>query len=472
MKNDKKKVLVSCVGLSDPKTDEGLGPIATLAQYLKPNEVWLLPTRKARGIDSTEENARLTEKHLNESLKNPPKVRQERLKVNPTDYGQLRESLTEEIRFIEDQLVGEDYAFHVNITSGTSQEAAILLNLADIGVLQGTLWSVERPSHVEGDDPADRVSEVEMVFLEEDKILDRAGDLIEGYNFGAAREEIDRLKGTTTDPGKKYNAEQLGNLLQAYSHWDMLQIDQAQERIKEVLENEETRGYAELIELIKKQEKDLESYITGSSGENERVENKTNLLDLYHNAERRRSEGNFVDCITRINRFVEGVMTYILRDRYGIDSNDLGESDQEKSVRRFIAKSNIGPDNFNRVHFLLFDQAKEVLLNHFHDKQLRDFRSIPISREIKEKWADSEIKPEGPVRNMGDLCDKLKEKRNNSIATHGFEPVDENLAEISLDVAKSMLERLLGFSEVEIENYSFSGEKVVNALTTFLEAQR
>ena len=466
-----RKVLLSCVGTHDPESRKGPAAIVTAVRHLKPDEVWLFPTTDRGEVRyPTEDNARQTREYIeNLHLSDPPEeIHIEILNVdNPTDFDQIRGAIREKLELVESRLGDRDYHLDVNISSGTAQMEATWLTMAEVGLLQGTLWMVSVPEEDKTETPEERVQKVSAVFLSEDSIITRTIELLRNYNFGAAKREMEKLEDVSNDPATTYTAHELAKLFGAYLNWDMLNIEEARRELGQISsKHERTKGYKELVKLTEDQTNTLRRYFGERNERGELLANKTNLLDLYHNARRREEEGNYADCVNRICNFIEAVMSYRLR-RQGIDPDRLGnseEADKADKVRNKYDFDNRGKLNFRASLNALTDKKLDI------DTPFRNFASSGVPQETQSHWEGKE--KELNMSKMKRLIRDIRDKRNASIAGHGFEPVSEELAQVSLQVAKEILLRVLFLDEDKIKSYCFSRERVLHTLTDFLENLR
>lgn len=468
---EKTEVLVSCVGNQDPVSErtEQEGAIVTAVRHLEPDLLYLLPSMEKPDVpSSTEENAGRTEEWLEESEKLDPEVYHKPLDIrDPTDYPRLREEMTEAFNEIRNELGPENTSYQVNISSGTPQMEAVWLALADAGLLKAGLWKVANPEEASEPTVEGRVSRVDMRFLEEDKVLTRAAELVGEYDFRAAAREVDRLPGITTSVRRKDAAKVLEEVFVAYDYWDMLDIPEARVRLEAVLEeNEPIENYRKILELLEEQLEALEDYTrTGRVRGYGFTENTTSLLDIYHNLARRYQQGNYADCLARFWRLYEGTLYYLLRrhDVFPTDIAGKGSKESREKLKRWFSRRGVtvGSGRGEKSSLRNVYEEREILLDVFEEKSLNKFEDAKL-----------DYRHHGEKRKVefDDVFDKLRSKRNDSITAHGLAPVDEEMAKNARTIGKRLLAVVLDLGEEEIDGYSFAGENVGVTYKEFMES--
>lgn len=471
--------MISCVGTQDPFSEdtEEPGPILTAVQHLQPDLLYLLPSMEKPDVpSSTEERARETREYASQGLDNPPEMVYIRALDldDATDYVQLRAEMTEAINGIRKEIEKEgeaiEYSYHVNISSGTPQMGSIWLTLADVGLLnrqlEARLWRVTDPRMVEDTSPAGLTEEVELRFIEEDRVLARSVDLIGQYNFGSAAREIANLRELTASLKRKDASEVLEDIFNAYNLWDMLNIREAKERLGRILrKNESIRDYQELTELIDNQVEELDRCLEATTGEGRLIESEVSLLDLFHNAKRRYEQKNYADCFGRFWRIYEGSVYRQLRE-YGVEPTALEESPDPDALREVERDLSYRRDESGGKRY-----SGPVSM-----KEGKDFLQRKANRYYKplEKFekAQLEFRRGKSIQKttFGDKFEDLRVIRNESMSAHGLEPVTEEMAYNSLVCGRKLLEKAFGLDEERIDSYSFSGERVESFFGDFLES--
>lgn len=467
----KKKVLISCVGNQDPVSESTgrEGPIVTAARYLKPDLVYLLPSLDKPTVDSsTEENARDTEESIEEAEELDPEVFRKPLDLeDPTDYPRLREEMTDVLSEIKDELAGKDVSYRVNISSGTPQMEAVWLALADAGLLQARLLKVANPDKVSEPTVEGRVSRVDIRFLEEGKVLTRTKELVSEYDFRAAAQEVGKLAGITTSVNRKDAAKVLEEIFVAYDHWDMLNIGEVKERLEEVLEeNEPIENYLSLLKLIDEQLTALTDFTRTDKVQGYGfTENKTNLLDIYHNLVRRYEQHNYADCLARFWRLYEGTLYYLLR-RHDIFPTDIvhkGSKKNRKKLKKWFRKNRgvtVGSIRGEKDSLRNVYEEREILLDLFDEEKLKKFENTKL--DYRQDGEEKASKFDG-------VFEDLRGRRNDSITAHGLDPVEEGTAKNARTIGKKLLTVVLGLDQEEIDGYSFAGKRVARTYKEFME---
>lgn len=115
------------------------------------------------------------------------------------------------------------------------------------------------------------------------------------------------------------------------------------------------------------------------------AEREINLVDLYHNAVRRKNSGQYVDCLARFRRLHEGCYFFQLRQSLKINPADA-YGRQPKWIR----------EQFNKTNYAF------ISLHEWRSFARRQKLEDPVSSYLEEE-----------IR-------KFNQQRNQSIAAHGM----------------------------------------------------
>lgn len=136
------------------------------------------------------------------------------------------------------------------------------------------------------------------------------------------------------------------------------------------------------------------------------------LVDLWANALRRLEENRFVDAVARLYRLAELLAQFRLWRKYQIDTGDV---DMSKV-----------PDNLRTEFERYRDKKGKVKISLQADYELL----CALGDELGKEWQQGELK-------------EVMRARNNSIAAHGLEPVNEELALKLMGAIEPILKRLV-----------------------------
>lgn len=426
----KMKVLISMVGNRDPYPPsdqtgvQSEGSILTLYRHLRPQIVFLFPTLAQLGekTSNTQINA---EKTKNEIVRLDPetKVFQDPLDLpDPTDYKDILHKTEQKITSIREQVqrgFGSKADYHLNISSGTPQMQACWLLLVNGGRLKARVWQVIAPQWLEI--PEARCRLVEMEFVEEQNRISRAQNFFSDYYFRAAQDELELLAASTYIPERAFLAEIMAKICEAYYIWDLFEHKKAKELLTEVSKNlTRIPTVSKLINKIRFQIDILDLIL--SSGDKE---NKTNLVDLFHNAQRRKKAKQYVDCLARFKRLYEGCQNLFIRNELQIEPTQKFKN-QPQWVKDIIHKNpeaNLGMPDWDKV---LEYKKKKFPIHNYLNKEVRDYN----------------------------------EKRNRSIVGHGMGSISEEDAKSAMNLARCIMQSF--FENADLEKYSFGEAELKN----------
>ncbi|MBT9173026.1 MAG: hypothetical protein DDT21_01416 [Syntrophomonadaceae bacterium] len=431
----RKKVLLSMVGnrdpyALDPKTGQQTeGSILTSFQQVEPDVVIVFPT-VAQLSEKSSDTQLQADKTSNAIKASCPdiKVLQYPLDLpDPTDYRQLLIALEKGISSIQKQVqkeYGKNAEYHVNLSSGTPQMQVCWLLLVNAGRLKAKVWQVVAPEWQENSEA--RCRAVETEFVEEQNKISRAQHFFADYYFKAAQDELELLSLATYLPHRALLAEEMARVCEAYYHWDLFQHEKARTLLTDVSKN--LSRLPEVSQLNNKFMSQIETLrLILSSKEKE---SETNLLDLFHNAQRRRSAKQYVDCLARFKRLYEGCQNLFLRTELQIEPTQKYRN-QPQWVKGIVQKP---PD----AYLGLLDWEKILMV-----KKKRFPVAEHLSNEIKE----------------------YNERRNKSIVGHGMGSVHEEDAQSAMNLARKILQ--VFFEHLDLDTYSF-GEAELNKIRSLI----
>ncbi|MEW5920391.1 MAG: RNA repair transcriptional activator RtcR family protein [Bacillota bacterium] len=429
------KVLLSMVGNRDPYaacTQTGSlseGSILTLCRHIQPDIVFLFPSaaQLAEKTSNTQVNAEKTREAL---LVLWPDIKVLLYPLglpDPTDYRQvlhLMEQMVGSVRQQAQKELGLKVEYHINISSGTPQMQACWLLLVNGGRLKAKVWQVIAPQWQKG--PEARCRVVETEFVEEQNKISRVQNFFANYYFKAAQDELELLALSTYLPQRAFLAEEMAKVCEAYHHWDLFQHEKAQSLLTDVSKNlSRFPDMSQLNNKFKAQIETLQLIISSRDKESE-----INLLDLFHNAQRRRSAQQYVDCLARFKRLYEGCQNFFIRSELQIDPTPKYRN-QPHWVKEIVQKQ---PDAY-----LVLSDWERILMA----KKKRFPVSEHLANEIRE----------------------YNEKRNKSIVGHGMGSVREEDAQLAMKLARKILQGFFG--HLELDTYSF-GEAELNKIKNLI----
>ncbi len=407
------KILLSAVGLHDPLGSDGSeGPIMGAVRELKPDILFLFPTRRQvnEKLTSTEENSRATTEKLGKSYGNL-KIYERTLNLpDPTDYGRIIGLLTAEIEEIKAQYSGSATEYSVSITSGTPQLQSAFLVLLGSNRLKAKAYQVVDLRYLEPGE--NRVRLVETHFMEESNQINRARKFFNKNNFESAGAELLELACYTIYPEREKKAEVFHDLTTCYFHWDLYQHEEALKNIEKCMPQLRKYGFDDLAAIAGEQKAILEEIIAL-----EEQEGYLNLVDLYHNALRRLEGRQYVDCLNRFKRIYEGTYYYVADTRLNIKQKKIENLSQEFKTILYRKKGYLGTYDISNLYKSI--KGEDIISDNL-EHQLND----------------------------------LARQRNLTINNHGMKSVSKQDAEKAMDLAGKLLKKI--FPEDNIDEYCFS----------------
>ncbi|MFW0861844.1 MAG: RNA repair transcriptional activator RtcR family protein [Dethiobacter sp.] len=419
------KILLSFVGKQDPisgNTNEE-GAIVTLCRELKPDALYLYPTASSDTAQSeTQTQANETCYWIATEVSPSIRVCIEPLVLpDPTDFAAILPRLHESLKKHPELKAADE--IHMNCSSGTPQMQSTWLLIANSGLLPGRrLWQVKNPEYA-----IERVKELQIEFLEEENILNRLPPFSQKFLFAQMAEEMGRLGNMSLFPVRRKKARLLQRLFWVYQDWDMINYrkayvgDDARPGLKELSAGfKPTRGDMEDESLKKVLEKQV-ALLEKLQRKNQK-ETPENLSDLYFNAHRSFSRGNYTDTLARFWRVYEGILYYQLRKDYGIEpTNPKKSSNKDHFQQLSVAVPGIMPQGSLGIR-----RSEKVLHEVFQDKKFQELanRSLQIEKDARVT--------------VGSLLKELRENRNDSIVAHGMKPVEKQSAANALNVMREL----------------------------------
>ena len=313
----------------------------------------------------------------------------------------------------------------VDLTGGTKCMSAAL-------ALVARPWSTVRFSYV-GGEKRDKQG-VGVVVSGQERILSSENpwnalgyqvveEAVSAFDLHAYREGAQRLRDALKNADKdsrKSELNALASFVEGYDLWDKIDYGKAFDKFNQCNSrlNDLTSAFSDRVT-----KNELRGYIDEAKSRlNQLKQNQTKpsrllLEDLIANAARRRKEGRHVDAVARLYRATEMAAQLRLYEQYQIDTAKVALKDLPEPMREHLelrAKN-------GKVELALQDAYR--VLHHQGDPLEVCFSELG--------WADKN----SPLTT-----------RNNSIAGHGFTPVEE---ETSDKLWKGVLE-LAELSEKEV----------------------
>ncbi len=408
------KILLSAVGMHDPFDTGGEeGPVLHAVQALKPGIVFLFPSRRQVNprYTSTENQGRGTAEALKKAWPDLAVYERALDLPDPTDYRAILKTLTGELEKIKVDYSGSQVEYMVAISSGTPQIQAAFLVLINNNRIKARAYQVVDPRFIA---PGERrLRLVETHFMEEANQIYRAREYFKKNNFEAAGNELTALACNTLYPEREKKAEVFCDLTACYFYWDLYQHQAALERLARCLPVIKRYNYEDLAAVLRRQAANLEEII--ALGEEEAY---LNLVDLYHNALRRLSGRQYVDCLSRFKRIYEGAIFYKgaktlkIKPRKKIEHQPLG-------IRQGLRKRS----------------------GYLTPYDLSELYTAKTGEDVIPK----------------DLATRLNEfanQRNYTINNHGMQSVSAKDAKAAMDLAGKLLKKI--FPGQDIEDYCLS----------------
>jgi hypothetical protein len=395
------------------------GPIIGAVKELKPDIVFLFPTRRQLNdkLTSTEENSQKTVEEIKKMF---PKIKVDERPLNlpdPTNYRNIIKCLREELDDIKTYYARSQVEYCISISSGTSQIQAAFLALVNSNRIKADVFQIVDPKFLETGEK--RVRQVETHFLEEENQIVRAKKYFNRVNYFEAKEELLELALYTVYPERAEKAEIFANLIEGYFYWDLYQHSKALDKLTDTLPFLKRYNFNELYQLVSEQADVLNKII--SLGD---VEDYLNLIDLYHNALRRERCKQFVDCLSRFKRLVEGTCFYFGKRDLGLNLNSKKYSTQPNWVKQLLKK-----------HEDSYLQERDILL--LYEKKL--------GKKMLPQQLEDEINASGS-------------QRNYTINNHGMKSVEEQDSRKAMTLISKLLK--ITFPEQEINEYCLSKQNL------------
>ncbi len=435
------RVLFSFVGYHDPVgKDDSEGPVVTLVRAVRPDAVVLFPTANVPGLDSTYEQAKLTEYYLVEEKGLLPEQAVHIKPVyvdNPDDWVEIQQRVRPTVMEVWRLWKERTDELYINVTSGTPQMCGSLLLWANAGWFgPAKLMQARHPEKTK-----ERIKSISTVFLEEENILSRCSRYLESGSFAAAAMEMKKLASISTHSTREFRANLLERVYLGYYHWDLFNYREAAKLIASSVfyRYEEKVDLAELIDILRPQV-ELLNYLKQESAN----EDVYNLTDLYFNAERRFAAGNYADTLARCWRLYEGIIYFRLLREFGVDPRDAEESPNRRNLEQ-VKDYLVGPGG-RLGRFINRGQAEKILAEVFGDTIMQELERMEI--EIERSSSVEKCKLSNALARIG-------RRRNVSIVAHGMQATDKETASEALQVARALL-RLLFPGETLIDSYPFT----------------
>lgn len=409
------KILLSSVGNRDPLApDQTEGSIVTACRRIEPDILFLFPTAEQplQNSSSTEENANKTKEFLQQILPKT-KVYIRVLDIpDPTDYQQILKLMENEVLSVQEKFRNSLTEYHISISSGTPQMQACWLLLVNSGRIKAKAWQVLAPQWCQDDESRCRV--IETGFIEEQNKINRAKEYFDLGIFKAAQDELELLALSTYMPDRATKAELFANLCAAYQDWDLYLHREAITKLEKLLkELRRFHGMNELVDILSEQLATLQEIVKANF-----EECQTNLLDLLHNAERRRKNGQYADCLARFSRIYEGCYYYLVKEY-------LKDVDPRKKLE------------------LQPEWVKQLVKN-------KGYLNVYDCHELMQYKEPDRAIPDGLFQDLN----AFKNQRNNSIIAHGMEAIEKRDADQALKLTRKLFEHI--FRKTDPDTYCFS----------------
>ncbi len=408
------RIMLSSVGLHDPYgKNSSDGPIIGAVRELGPDILFLFPTREQpdERLNSTEENCRHTVAELARQFP-AVKVYARPLDLpDPTDYTDIIKKLRDEIESIKLNYAQSDVQYFLAISSGTPQIQSAFLVLVNSNRIKAEVYQIINPTFIRTGEKRARL--VETHFLEEENQIVRARRFFRSINYEIASDELLHLGVYTIYPGRAQKAEIFHDLTKGYFYWDLYQHKPALAQLKKVQPNLRRFRFDKLAAIVSGQIEVLQQII--SYGQREDF---LNLVDLYHNALRRKRCKQYIDCLSRFKRLYEGIYFYAARRDLGINSPGAGIEQQPGWVRSSLNKSG---------HLNVYDISML-----YRKKKGKSIASGSLEQQLNQ----------------------LGNQRNTTINNHGMNSVDEEDAKKAIELIEKLFKAV--FNDRDIGDYCFS----------------
>lgn len=320
--------------------------------------------------------------------------------VDPTKLGEIMYAMKEKVfRIIEEN---GNVRYIVNTSPGTPQMKTAWYLLVNSGVLRADLYrTIEKTSDVE---------KIDITPLFEEELKNIAIKLIESFSFKDASVILDELSKKTVDPKRKTHCEIFRDIFEVYSYWMVFQYKEALEKIKKLLNNPilEGQDFQRIKEILNKQENSLKEL-----AQNRNLP-KLRAIDLYHNAELKFKNGDYVNSIWLYKECCEAILvdyTTIVLEKI---------INQKINIRNFNVDTNQVPD------YLRF------LCNRYRGYRLEGSLASEILGIIEGRGQklvlDSSLRKE--IRNLND--------KRNKVLHEGDKATDKNASKSQETALKVM----------------------------------
>ena len=413
--------MISAVGNRDPYAKDGSeGPVLAAMRKIEPDICFLFGTDPGvNEVSGNTYNLAIELKGLlktNEQLKNTKIVPIPLHLPDPTDYKQILINFEKHIKEIRKKYQTTNPTYHVNISSGTAQMHAAFLVVLNGIRMNAFIYQVKDPRFVK--DKMDRVVEVDITFIEEENFIRRAKRMFDRYDFEQASLELIELGAYTIREKRRVRAELYSRLCDAYKNWDIYDHEKARDIIKEEVMKELKRfGVSELYDIVKEQVLVLENVCKDKPRET-----IITIKDLMHNADRKRDTCQYIDCLTRYKRLIEGLIACKCK----IDGSKRIDQLPEWARRSLRDKQGNGYFNIHD-YFQLYEA-----------KYNKPFFSLQLSD-----------------KNKG-----LSKKRNLSVAAHGMASVTKNEAREAMNILWKAAQAQ--YPKEKWKDYVFSCDSIKN----------
>jgi hypothetical protein len=453
----KKKVLLSFVGDRDPypsswqrlkyfiktgKANEG--SVLTLCRVLRPDKVYLFPSRQKPGLtSSTEGNAIAVKKILKQILPSSEceifSLDIERANDLPGIYKSFRENV---LKVVEGLGPLDEYEFSLNTSSGTQQMSQAAQLYLSTSPLQARYYQCSAPQFVQKRE--ERVRLVSATPIEETALLKQIQDNVARFQFHLLVADCKRLINISPLKERKVIANILSRAFQAYESLEQMEYRNAYNSIQAVQDTMKmTLLPQHLIKILDAQKKFL-----GSLQDEKEEESVHNLTDLYFNICRAFGRGNYADVLARFWRLREGMLYYRLQACYGVNIRNLNQ-----------ANPNVQSISHNKTF------NGHIVDNRINASSMGLFVNILISLKdtVLEKF-----ERQHDHRGDGKL-NRVRETRNHTFIAHGMKPVTKEDAVVCVKLAEEILPLIPGSADVR-KDYPFTEENMKGLVSLLVHA--
>lgn len=440
-------VFVTCIGRRDPEPDAGEGEGAALAAFraVRPQEAYLVGNRGPE----IEERTELTAWEIVRLGLPAENVHTLVMDLDdPTDFTALYPALGEFFDRIRNQVrekhPDSEVEYVVSLSSGTQQIGQVVTLLLEEGRLPGARRvAVRAPSYVTPEKP--RVYTIDVDFVRESYLVRGLPEWFDQYRFRLLREAMKELSGFAGTPGRRSRAGKWKHVFGILEAWDGFDHEKAYRLAAAFQEPGRFQEYLpewlNTLDVIRK---------ATSRGD----VTAEYLLDLYHNADRRRREKRSATALMRLWHLWEGIV-YFRVAKMGINPTNLKRSPDKREWNRLqeaIKNGEILDRLNNKTSLYRLDrrQATKLLETWFADRNQDwlDWLKTPVSLNY------------GGAKRQQPRCDWLEElrlARNNSLAGHGSKPVTEELTGLAYALLTGAMRT---FVREDLEEYPLSADRL------------